>query len=330
MFDRDMRYVVASKRWADDYGGGRCDLKGMDHFEVLQDLPDKWKAQIGRGLEGELNRADEDVWHRADGSTRWLRWALGPWRNETGIAGIIIVAEDVTAIKQRDLELQESRKQLDALSAHLIKVREEERQRIAREIHDELGALLTGIQTHVGLTIDRMEQKGLPTGQLSEALALVDQATDSVRRVATELRPSVLDQLGVWAAIEWHGRQMQRTSKLPCAVKIGEGVIEHPLEPEQRIGLFRIVQEALTNIVRHARAHAAWIRARLSDGALLVEIEDDGVGIDDRRERARETWGIVGMQERARHFGWTLSVRRAPVRGTIVQVRIPLEVHHAG
>lgn len=330
MFDRDMRYIVASQRWIDDYAKGRTPLAGLSHYEIIPDLTDEWKACIARGLAGELSKGEHDMWQRSDGSVRWVRWALAPWRNETGIAGITIVAEDVTELKRRDLELQESRKELDALSAHLVKVREEERQRIAREIHDELGALLTGIQTHVGLTIDRMEQKGLPTGQLSEALALVDQATESVRRVATELRPSVLDQLGVWAAIEWHGRQMQRTAKLPCAVKIGEGVIEHPLEPEQRIGLFRIVQEALTNIVRHARAHAAWIRARVSDGALVVEIEDDGVGIDDRRERAREAWGIVGMQERARHFDWTLSVRKAPVRGTIVQVRIPLEVHHAG
>jgi PAS domain S-box-containing protein len=236
---------------------------------------------------------------------------------------------DITEQKQTELALRQSEEKLRELAAHLERIKEEERKRIAREVHDELGGLLTGIKAYLSVAINRETSAGrAPDKLLTDAAELADVATETVRRVIVELRPSVLDQLGVWAAIEWHVSQIEERSGLCCICEISEAAAAVQLEPDHSTMLFRIVQEALTNVVRHADASRIMVRATHRDGAIVIEIEDDGVGIDTEHLLGSDSWGIVGMYERARYFGGELDITGMPGRGTLVVLRLPLETKH--
>jgi signal transduction histidine kinase len=148
-------------------------------------------------------------------------------------------------------------------------VREEERVRIARELHDDLGSTLTGVKWAIAMAIERAQEAALPgDAQLAHASHLLDSAVDTMRRIISDLRPSVLDHLGVWTAIEWYAGQIEERSGLPCKVAISAEVAAIEVDPERATAMFRIVQEALTNFVRHAQASRAEIRILRDAGAL--------------------------------------------------------------
>lgn len=239
------------------------------------------------------------------------------------LQGILV---DITQNKLAQEALQDSQEALRQLAAHQERIKEGERKRIAQEIHDELGGLLTGIKAYVSVSIDRTAQAGLAPDQLLlDASGLVDTAMDAVRKVITDLRPSVLDQLGVWEALEWHADQIASRSGLACLCSIDVQIRALELDPERSTMLFRIVQETLTNVVRHAEASRVAIRVTAQAGMIVVTIEDDGKGIKTERLLNRESWGILGMVERARHFGGELSITGKPGAGTAVVLRLPLE-----
>ncbi len=222
---------------------------------------------------------------------------------------------------------KEAEDAISRLAAHQELIREDERKRIAGEIHDELGGLLTGIKAYVCVAQERSTRHGRPADpQLTDAAQLADTAMASVRRIITDLRPSILDQLGVWAAIEWYAGQIEKQSGLRCRVEIDEAAIAE-LDVKSSNTVFRIVQEALTNVVRHARASRIDIRVSQADGAVTVAVADDGNGLAGSGER--ETWGIAGMHERARHCGAELSVTPRQAQGTTVALRLPLGAGHA-
>jgi signal transduction histidine kinase len=186
--------------------------------------------------------------------------------------------------------------------------------------------VLTGIKAYVSVAIDRASREGrAPDQQLIDASELADVALETVRRVITDLRPSVLDELGIWVALEWYLGQMQRQSGLQCSLAIDPWISEMQVGPECSTALFRIVQEALTNAVRHAEASAMHVRVRREDGFAVVEISDNGKGMEAAQLFAQQSWGIAGMNERARHFGGDLTVTGTPGAGTTVALRLPLE-----
>jgi len=161
------------------------------------------------------------------------------------------------ALQSEVADRKAAERALSELAAHQNRIREEERKRIAREIHDELGSVLTGIKAYVSVAVDRARREGrVPDRQLIDASELADVALETVRRVITDLRPSVLDELGIWVALEWYLDQMQRQSGLQCSLAIDPCIAEMQVGPECSTALFRIVQEALTNAVRHAEASA--------------------------------------------------------------------------
>ena len=251
---------------------------------------------------------------RPDGSIRYIVSRGEPIFNEEQELQTYVGAYlDITEQKEAEIALCQSREKLRELAAHLERVREEERKRIAREVHDELGSLLTGIKAHLSVAIDHGVHGAKPIDKLLvEAVKLTDVATETVRRVITDLRPSVLDHLGVWAALEWYVDQVQQRTELHCACTISESTAATQLNSEQSTMVFRIVQEALTNVVRHAEATNVTIRAMRQDESIKVEIEDNGKGIDAERLLASTSWGIVGMHERARYFGGELKVMGTP------------------
>jgi signal transduction histidine kinase len=234
------------------------------------------------------------------------------------------------ALEREIARRAETQQALSELSAHQHRIREHERKHIAREIHDELGGVLTGIKAYVSVAVERARREGRePDPQLVDAAQLADVALDTVRRVITELRPSVLDDLGIWVALEWYIGQVERQTGLPCALTIDPRLSASEVGTELATALFRIIQEALTNAVRHAEAQSMIVRVQCEEPFVVFDICDDGKGIDAVRLLGQQSWGIAGMHERARHFGGTLTIAGTPGVGTTVSLRLPLKTLHA-
>ncbi len=206
------------------------------------------------------------------------------------------------------------------------RAREDERSRIARDLHDELGGLLTGIRAYLAVAL---EGGGMPHQHLADTCALTDAAIDAVRRVVDELRPGALDQLGLWDALEWQAGQCAERGGLACAVDVDPACAALILSPARSTAVFRIVQEALANVLRHAGASRVSLEARRDGAALTLRLADDGGGLAPLHAGpgARGHWGLQGMNERARGLGAELSVSGAAGHGTVMVLRVPLTVH---
>jgi two-component system sensor kinase FixL len=263
---------------------------------------------IGREVQGQ----------RRDGSVFPMELAVGEMR-VSGRRMFTGLVRDITERKRMENRLRE-------LAVHLEKIKEQERTRIAQEIHDELGGLLTGIKAYINVAIERAGDRSDPL--LRDVQGLAQDAIETVRRVITDLRPSVLDQLGVWAALEWYVEQVQQRTGLHCTCEIAPQAAELELDTERSTMLFRVAQEALTNVVRHAEASEVRLTAAREKGAVLLTIADNGKGIDKAHLLTKESFGIMGMHERTRGFGGVLTISGTPDKGTVLQLRLPLEDGH--
>ena len=225
-------------------------------------------------------------------------------------------------------ERQQATEQLRLLSAHLQSAREEERLRIAREIHDELGQVLTAIKIDVSLLGEKLADKGakLERGSLVEEIdstnKLIDQTIQKMRHIIRELRPEILDHLGLSAAIEWQVQEFQTRTGIECAFT--SAIDDAHLDLDRATAVFRILQEALTNVARHAQATRVAISLKEEAGNLLLEIRDNGRGITENELANQKSFGIVGMRERALAFDGEVKVEQALGGGTRVLARIPM------
>jgi PAS domain S-box-containing protein len=343
VYDDALRLLVWNRFLEHSLGVARKAAIGKHLYELFPNVREHGiEAYVQCALAGETVVADRFVArlrgtteplapeaaaaHREDPRLFWTLSSFAPHRNANGdIEGVLVNVIDVTALKRSQGSLMESNERLRQLTQYLERVREEERVRIARELHDDLGSTLTGVKWAVAMAIDRAQEAALPPdAQLAHASQLLDSAVDTMRRIISDLRPSVLDQLGVWTAIEWYAGQIQQQTELRCEVSIPEDIAEIDLDPERATAVFRIVQEALTNIVRHAQASRAEIHARREANDVMISIEDDGVGIGDEARVKTESWGLLGMQERAAPFGGQVSVSRGATEGSSVVLRIPV------
>jgi len=225
-------------------------------------------------------------------------------------------------VVERTAELEAAYHHLQALSAHLQSVREQEQARVAREIHDELGQALTGLKFELSRLAQRL--RGHPGGVSDQATALgavVDETIHNVRRISSELGPAILDDLGLVDALEWHAEEFEKRTGIKCTVKAARRRIE--AGPDLGIALFRICQEALTNVARHARATAVRIVLVRNRGHVVLEVYDNGAGIPPAVLTGAKSLGLLGMRERTRAFDGELVIRGAPGEGTVVRVKIP-------
>ncbi len=229
---------------------------------------------------------------------------------------------NITQSKLEQAEIKRSRAQLAELSAHVEKIKEEERQRIAREIHDDLGGNLTAIKMALALVKNRLppDDPAL-TGKAAYVEELVDRTIEAAHRISADLRPSLLD-FGLAAAIEWQAREFEKQLGIPCEFLSDKKEITLP--PDRATALFRIFQEALTNIGKHAGATRVSVRLVRSNRSICMEIADDGAGISAADRLKPQSFGIRGMTERASALGGQLSVAGGPAGGTVVEIRIPL------
>jgi len=224
-----------------------------------------------------------------------------------------------------EARLRSSEENLRALAAHLQSVREEERTRIARDIHDELGQALTGLKLDLNQLVRAVGREAPEILQDRSKLlsSAIDRIINSVRRIASGLRPEVLDEIGLSAAVEWQAREFQRRTGIRCHVDIAPGFVDP--DTERGTALFRVYQELLTNVARHA--NATRVNVSLTDEPLLaLEIEDNGRGIREDEYQSPRALGFLGMRERVQAFGGSIDVKGLEGKGTRVSVAIPLQV----
>jgi signal transduction histidine kinase len=221
-------------------------------------------------------------------------------------------------------ERKRTEAQLRNLAARLEAIREEERTRIAREIHDEFGQALTALKMDLAWLGKKVPPRGAPVRQKLRGMeSVIDATMDALHRILAELRPGVLDDLGLPAAIRWLAEEFKRRAEIACTVQMSGG--EPRLESGQATAVFRILQEALTNVARHAQARRVEIRLHVLPTAFELVVTDDGRGITATELTASGTLGILGMRERALTWHGRVTVRGQPGGGTTVRVFMPMD-----
>ncbi len=233
-------------------------------------------------------------------------------------------AQERTERRHAQEQLRESHEQLRALSVYLQHVREEERTRIAREVHDELGQALTSCKLDIALLANKLPLNLAPLKQRAKDLsAHIDTTIQTVRRIATELRPGILDHLGLIAALEWQANEFQTRTGIKCSVHTD--LHEPVLTPDLATTFFRIFQETLTNVIRHAGATLVTVHLKEAAGRIILEVKDNGRGIAPEEISNPTSMGLLGMKERAGLLGGAFKIGAAPgSRGTLVTVSIPI------
>lgn len=276
-----------------------------------------------RALKGEFGKAERQLLTKDGQVVETLLRAM-PERSPCGLAvGTRAIFTDITDHKLAQRKLRRSRERLRKLAARLEAVREEERSFIAREIHDELGQRLTGLKLDLSWLSGRLASKDTTrlAARVHEMIRLVDRTMEAVRDLSSHLRPPVLDDLGLVPAIEWQAGELGRRFALDCNLDLPTQELE--LDPQRTTALFRIFQEAMTNVCRHAKATQVDISLRTLDGSHLLEIVDNGSGIDEQLVWQESSLGLIGMRERAGALGGRVQIRARPQGGTKVAVRVP-------
>jgi len=298
-------------------------------------------------------RIDTEVFWRRDGNCFPVEYSSHPILDGDTVRGAVIAFVDITErnraaaalrqsrdelerhVAERTAELSAALAQLRELSAWMDSVREEERTRIAREVHDELGSLLVALKMDVDWIAKRLGEQQARAPEEAQAMRLqmrckcgnmselIERAVDNVGRIITDLRPSILDHQGLWAALEWQAHEFAQAAELQLAwdMQVDE-TLELP-EPAA-MAVFRIFQELLSNIGRHARARRVAIRIRADDEQLDLQVEDDGVGAAPQAFHAPTSYGVRGMRERALHFGGSIEIASGIGEGCSFRLRMPV------
>ncbi len=236
----------------------------------------------------------------------------------------LVLSHDITQKIESEKKLKQSLVQIRMLTGHLQEVREEERKNIARDIHDELGQQLTVLKMDVSWIIKKLQRSDeILLSQLKGLLDTIDGTMKSVRRMCSELRPALLDDLGLVAAMEWQAREFEKNTGIIVELRLPVEALN--LLPEIRTGLFRIFQESLTNVARHAQAQQVKVDLQEKDQVLVLNIGDNGKGFDTSMLNGKRTLGILGMEERSLMMGGKYVIESQPGKGTTVKVFVPMK-----
>lgn len=325
-FDQD-RFVRAWNHAAERTFGWRAD-------EVIGERPppfippashEEFESLVARCLAGATLTDVQVQRARKDGTRIDVSLSMAPLYDAHGNGrGFVSIINDITGRKRSEEELRASRERLRGMSARVLSIQEEERTRIARELHDDLAQLLTAIKFDAARLIQDVTNGTVPPARVMEGiLPLIDTTLDAVGRIVSELRPSRIGEMGLTAAIEKKLADFQQRTDIECELSIRPALLHIP--DDIAAAVFRIVEEALTNIARHSGATRAEVRVRQQEEELLLEVRDNGRGIRDAEKVAGDAYGIMGMNERAYLFGGTLTITGVEDRGTIVAARIPLD-----
>jgi PAS domain S-box-containing protein len=235
----------------------------------------------------------------------------------------LVLLNDVTEKLKAERELKSSYQQLQELTGRLQNAIEDERTRIAREVHDELGQQLTALKMDASWIRKKVSDQENVHKKTTAMISLIDETVKTVRRISSELRPAILDDLGLIAALEWHGQEFEKRTGIRTAFSNTMG----DFDPGGNLStsIFRVYQEALTNVARHAHAQHVETSLSAGDGYLFMVITDDGTGFDIRDSTNRKSLGLVGMKERALMFKGELTIKTALKKGTVITLKVPLD-----
>jgi len=281
---------------------GRC----VAAFFVSQSRPHEWTT-----AEMDLLRT---VAERA-----WLAVESARLQSETQALNATLEAR----VAERTEALNHSHEQLRQLSAHVEHTREDERTRIAREVHDELGGALTVLKMSLAQVNKRMEPDAAIRARLEDMRAQIDALVQTVRRISYDLRPSMLDDFGLLAAMEWQAHEWQRRTGIQCRLAIGPDM-QVDLSDRCRTAVFRAFQESLTNVARHSQATEVNVSVQVSD-ELILTVQDNGKGINQEKMKGSKSMGLVGMRERMREVGGDVEIASIAGKGVSVTLRVPLD-----
>jgi PAS domain S-box-containing protein len=242
---------------------------------------------------------------------------------EDGKRFFTVILRDVTMRRQAEEALKRSEQELRELSARVLEAREEEKTRIARELHDELGQLLTALKMDLSWLRERLP--GELRDKANEMNTMLDQTVTATRRISADLRPLMLDDLGLADAAGWLVQDFAKRSRIQCDLRMPDPDALQAASGNVATAVYRAVQESLTNIGRHSGAKHAWVILAVEDGTIHVEVEDDGRGISPQDLAKARSLGLKGMRERFAYLGGSLEIAPAPRGGTRLRLRVPLE-----
>lgn len=226
--------------------------------------------------------------------------------------------------KRTQVELERSYQKFYKLSTHLQYLREEERKYVAAELHDELGALFTTMKMELSSGFDGVSEIQKPILEMKDSMTrLIDRGIEFVRRISTDLRPHILDHLGLIPAINWYMKEFQKRSGMRCKWILCEENI--PLDKDRAIAVFRILQEALTNVARHSKASMVSVEVKREHDSMALTVEDNGKGIDEDRINDPHSFGLIGIQERVLFLKGKVAIKGILDKGTTVTVTLPLQ-----
>jgi PAS domain S-box-containing protein len=314
MLDRDMRYLQVSDRWCSDYLPGRGQILGRSHYEIFPDMPERWKEVHRRALQGETLRADEDCWEGQDG-THWARWEVRPWQTPEGdVGGILIFAEDITQRKQME-------EALSGMTRKLVEAQEQERTRIARELHDDITQRLAIL----AIEIDHMQElrPEIPSEMRDQAHELSKKAKDissDIQSLSRELHSSALEYLGLEAGMRSWCKEFSERHKLDITFQSHD--VPQPSH-EISLCLFRVLQEALQNAAKHSGAKRIDVQLAENTNEIHLVVSDSGTGFDVEAPGRSRGLGITSMQERVRLVGGKIAIESKPLAGTTIDVCVP-------
>jgi len=314
--DADRQLRLVNRRWENDTGKPRADALGCRLDQVFPaEIARKFDADNQKVIETGASLAFEEVVepHHLFTVKFPLRDALG---QVEAVGGISV---DITARKHAEDELNRSREQLRALAHYLQTARENERATIAREIHDELGQSLTALKMDLAWLTKRLPPEANALHEKAQGMAtMINESLQLMRRIASDLRPGLLDDLGLIAAMEWQASEFTKRSDVVCKLNLPQ---ELTLDRDRTTAIFRIFQEALTNITRHAQAKQVEVWLEADEAEIKLTVKDDGVGITADQINDPKSLGLIGARERVVYFNGSVSVESH--NGTIVTVRIP-------
>lgn len=313
-------------------GWSEQELSGCDVYKVIHSqkydgtpLRESDCGVLGVLKKGGVFKTEDDIFVCKNGSHIPVSIvATAIMENGQAVASVVAF-QDISQRKQAERELLESREQLRELSVHQQLVREEERTRIARELHDELGQMLTGIKLDAMWLANYLPGESLVIAdKIASMSKLIDETLDAMRRVAADLRPVMLDDLGLAAAVEWLSEEFGKHTRINIQLELK---LEHEDAISKKVAtaIFRIVQECLTNVARHAEAEHVLISLDCHDGKLMLLLSDDGKGMSAAGENKCNSYGVIGMRERTHSLGGMLHLLSTPGKGTTVVAIIPVK-----
>lgn len=320
LIDEQRRIIEANDRILTMYGYTREELSTLD--PIMFRVPgeqEKFDEQFPEAFTGR-GHLIETLHQRKDGTTFYVEVSARLFKRD-GKHYFQSIIRDISERKRNEEMLQRQSARLRSLAVRAERIREEERKTLARELHDQLGQELTAIKMNIAVLASHAKHDELMTAKIQYLRELVDMSIHSTRRISTSLRPDVLDQLGLDAAITWQVREFEKQYGISCTHKVER--VATGVKEGVSIALIRILQESLTNVIKHAQATQVAVTLEVQKRDLRLNVYDNGKGIAAGSEEKMESFGILGMKERANAFGGSVTVEAQAASGTRVIVQIP-------